>query len=196
LKNHLSSHPKQKVIEALVRLSETGDVEKGGSSPPPTDGASSTSSSINTAIVNQTWNQGNLVNMPPSIPSMQGNHLFIYQQSMSSTTTPQQNVLNVNPPSQQYVIPTILNPQMMPPYIYQQQVIMSSGSCLSPMRTHPFELPPATSQTASISDGCTISEAPPGEDDAQPKKPEADLDNDDETVAVPAESETGTVVCV
>jgi uncharacterized Zn-finger protein len=196
LKNHLSSHPKQKVIEALVRLSETGDVEKGGSSPPPTDGASSTSSSINTAIVNQTWNQGNLVNMPPSIPSMQGNHLFIYQQSMSSTTTPQQNVLNVNPPSQQYVIPTILNPQMMPPYIYQQQVIMSSGSCLSPMRTHPFELPPATSQTASISDGCTISEAPPGEDDAQPKKPEADLDNDDETVAVPAESETGKEVCV
>ena len=141
LKTHLSSHPKQKVIEALVRLSETGEVEKIGNSSSQPDG-SSISSHVNTAIVNQTWNQGNLVNMPPSIPSLQGNHVFIYQQSM--TTTPQQNVLNVNPPSQQYVIPTIFNPQMMP-CIYQQQVIMSSG-CLSPMRTLPFELPPSTSQ--------------------------------------------------
>lgn len=163
LKNHLSSHPKQKVIEALVRLSETGDVEKLANTSSQSDCGSSTSSQINTAIVNQTWNQGNVVNMPPSIPPLQGNHLFIYQQSMSSTTTPQQ-------PSQ-YVIPTILNPQMMP-YIYQQQLIMSSGSCLSPMRTLPFELPP-----------CSITEQP-----ESPKK----IDEIEEVDDSPNSSETST----
>ncbi|EEZ97964.1 zinc finger protein 571 [Tribolium castaneum] len=156
LKTHLSSHPKQKVIEALVRLSETGDVEKiGNPSSQPDPGASTT----HTAVVNQSWNQGGLVNMPP----LQGNHVFIYQQSMSSTTASPQNV-----PSQ-YVIPTILNPQMMP-YIYQQQLIMSSGSCVSPMRTLPFELPSTSSQD------CSITEEPENERDSPKKIEEIDED--------------------
>ncbi|XP_044259189.1 zinc finger protein 571 [Tribolium madens] len=158
LKHHLSSHPKQKVIEALVRLSETGDVEKIGNSSTHSDCGTSTT---HTALVNQTWNQGNLVNMPPNMPPLQGNHVFIYQQSMSSTTAPSQNV-----PSQ-YVIPTILNPQMMP-YIYQQQLIMSSGSCVPPMRTLPFELPSTSSQE------CNITEAPEDERESLKKIEEID----------------------
>lgn len=181
LKHHLSSHPKQKVIEALVRLAETDDIQKigdGSSSQIETGG--STSSQVNTAIVNhQSWNQGNVVNMPPtpSIPPIQGNHVFIYQQSMSSTTAPQQNLLNVNPPSQQYVIPTVLNPQMMP-YIYQQQVIMSSGACVSPMRNLPFELPPATSTIEEV----TTSADEETETSEKKENEEVDDDEEDESI--------------
>ncbi|RZB40885.1 zf-H2C2 2 domain containing protein [Asbolus verrucosus] len=199
LKNHLSSHPKQKVIEALVRLAETDDVQKIGNSS-QSDAGSSISSQVNTAIVNQSWNQGNLVNMPPSIPPLQGNHLFIYQQSMSSTTTPQQNVLNVNPPSQQYVIPTVLNPQMMP-YIYQQQVIMSSGSCLSPMRTLPFELPPSTSTADSATEqtDCSTTDHSSSESDQEQQKKsenEAEESNSEPQISTDTNNASDKAVCV
>lgn len=168
------------MIEALVRLAETDDIQKIGESPSTQiESGGSTSSQINTAIVNhQSWNQGNLVNMPPSIPPIQGNHVFIYQQSMSSTTAPQQSLLNVNPPSQQYVIPTVLNPQMMP-YIYQQQVIMSSGSCVSPMRNLPFELPPATSTIEEVTTSTNDDEH---ENVEKKETNEVDDEEDDETI--------------
>lgn len=149
LKSHLTSHPKHKVIEALVRLAESEDAtEKTADSPTIQSDASS--SQVNTSILNQSWNQANFVNMPPNMmPPMGGNHLFIYQQSMSSAT-PQQNI---NPLSQQYsVIPTILNPQMMP-YVYQQQQLIMSN-VPPPLRTLPFQLPPSTT-----TDGATLEDA-------------------------------------
>ncbi|KAJ8959267.1 hypothetical protein NQ314_006295 [Rhamnusium bicolor] len=148
LKQHLSSHPKQKVIEALVKLSGGEETQKVQSIPPQPDINAASSSQVNTAIVNQSWNQapqGQLA-PPPPINPIHGNHVFIYQQSMS-TTSPQPNVLNVNPLSQQYVYPTVFNPQMMP-YVYQQQqVIMSSNSLPPHIRALPFELP-STSQSS------------------------------------------------
>ncbi|XP_017773156.1 PREDICTED: zinc finger protein 226 isoform X2 [Nicrophorus vespilloides] len=108
LKEHLTSHPKQKVIEALVKLS---NVE-------PDRQIATASSSIQPGTSQQQWN------LPMNAQPMHANHSFIYQQFMSSTT-PQPNVLGVNHLGQQYVtIPTVFNPQMMcppPPYMYQQQ---------------------------------------------------------------------------
>lgn len=140
LKDHLSSHPKHKVIEALVKLSSIPDTPKLPATPP--ESVVSTPPT-NTAVVNnQTWNQQIQAHVPasPTVHPVPGNHVFIYQQSMS-TTTPQGNVLNVNPLSQQYVYPTVFNPQMMP-YVYQQQqVIMSSNSLPPNIRAlPPFEL--------------------------------------------------------
>lgn len=130
LKSHLSSHPKQKVIEALVRLSNSE--------------TTSTNQLENKNAGTSTWNQ----NFPVA-----GNHSFIYQQFMS-TSSPQPNVLNVNPLAQQYVtVPTVFSPQMMcPPYVYQQQqVIMSSGPALLP-RPLPIEMPNEIQETVVISD--------------------------------------------
>lgn len=147
LKQHLSSHPKQKVIEALVKLSVGEESQKGQNVSTQPDLSAASSSQVNSAVVNQSWNQappGHL-GPPPHLTPIQGNHVFIYQQSMS-TTSPQPNVLNVNPLSQQYVYPTVFNPQMMP-YVYQQQqVIMSSNSLPPHVRALPFDLP-STSQT-------------------------------------------------
>ncbi|KAJ8942251.1 hypothetical protein NQ318_003098 [Aromia moschata] len=145
LKQHLSSHPKQKVIEALVKLSGGEETQKVQSVPLQADLNTAGTSQVNTAVVNQSWNQTPPGHMgpPPHINPIHGNHVFIYQQSMS-TTSPQPNVLNVNPLSQQYVYPTVFNPQMMP-YVYQQQqVIMSSNSLPPHMRALPFELPNTT----------------------------------------------------
>lgn len=140
LQTHLKTHPKQKVIEALVRLSNNDQAQKGQESA--SDNLSTTSSTQSTS---SQWPGGSIpVPMngmtPPSFPSM--NHSFIYQQFMSSSTQPP-GVLNVNSLNPQYVtIPTILNPQMMcPPYVYQQQqVIMSTGAPLMP-RPLPLEMP-------------------------------------------------------
>lgn len=131
LKSHLSSHPKQKVIEALVRLSNPDKDNKH---------VASTSS----------WSEG-APPPPPNFAPVPGNHSFIYQQFMS-TSSPQANVLNVNPLAQQYVtIPTVFSPQMMcPPYVYhqQQQVIMSSSgrACL------PIEMPPEPPTVINLPD--------------------------------------------
>lgn len=124
LKSHLSSHPKQKVIEALVRLSAT-------ELPTPKDNK-------NVASTSGCFGGGEGAPPPPpnfAVPPGGGaNHSFIYQQFMSTSSPPQANVLNVNPLTQQYVtIPTVFSPPMMcPPYVYhqQQQVIMSRyGAC-------------------------------------------------------------------
>lgn len=149
LKAHLSSHPKQKVIEALVRISSNENEPK---TPPTTSNQhENTSTPTGTPPNNQGWN-------PPSMPvntvypnfnTMPGNHSFIYQQFMSSSTPPP-NVLNVNPLAQQIVtIPTVFNSQMMcPPYVYQQQqVIMSSGPSVMSVvpKPLPIELPTSSS---------------------------------------------------
>ncbi|KAL3279354.1 hypothetical protein HHI36_016860 [Cryptolaemus montrouzieri] len=129
LKTHLSTHPKQKVIDALVKLAE---IESTNTSSNLEQEISPTTSAqpINT-IANTTWNAA----AAPQIPgSFQGNHVFIYQQSMSTSQTN-----TVNPLAQQYIVPAVLNPQMMP-YVYQQQqLIMSSGSCIPQIRLTPFE---------------------------------------------------------
>nr|XP_023014501.1 zinc finger protein 23 [Leptinotarsa decemlineata] len=140
LKQHLTSHPKQKVIDALVKLSlvEESPTAKSSASPQLLQSpnvATVGSSHINTAVVNHSWNQTPPVPLgnPPQVSPSHGNHLFIYQQSMS-TTSPQPPVMHVNPLSQQYVYPTAFNPLMMMPYVYQQQqqVILSSNSSLPP----------------------------------------------------------------
>lgn len=151
LKSHLSSHPKQKVIEALVRLSNLEEpANKLTAQQLQLD-----NKNVCTAPSTSNW-------CPPTPPSPTanfgpvppGNHSFIYQQFMS-TSSPQTNVLNVNPLTQQYVtIPTVFSPPMMcPPYVYhqQQQVIMSSGSNMLP-RNLPIEMPPAVITISDVDD--------------------------------------------
>lgn len=121
LESHLSSHPKQKVIEALIKISQlspqafekllTGSTE-------PTSFAALPSSST------PTWTQPtplNVTQMSPNINQVPTNHSFIYQQFMSSSGT--QPLLNVNPTISQLVaVPTVINPQMFcSPYVFQQQ---------------------------------------------------------------------------
>lgn len=143
LKSHLSSHPKQKVIEALVRLSSN-----------PEDIAIKDNKNICNGPSTSNWNQTAPPPPPPAnFGPVPGNHSFIYQQFMS-TSSPQPNVLNVNPLTQQYVtIPTVFSPQMMcPPYVYhqQQQVIMSSGPSILPRASAlPIEM---SSGVVTISD--------------------------------------------
>nr|XP_022904270.1 zinc finger protein 665-like [Onthophagus taurus] len=122
LKQHLSTHPKQKVIEALINLAgiENNHENK----------ASASSETSNTTVPSGSNTQNGW--FPSSSPSNAvytnfgnlsgGNHSFIYQQFMSSTT-PQV------PLTQQIVtVPTLLNSQMMcPPYVYQQQQVIMSG---------------------------------------------------------------------
>lgn len=121
LKAHLASHPKQKVIEALINLTNTRIDDKEVAIPSTsTDGPPPNP---------QNWSQ------PVSgFNPMQGNHSFIYQQFMSTTSQPSSNVVNVNPMTQQYItIPAVFNPQVMcQPYMYhqQQQVIMSAGASI------------------------------------------------------------------
>ncbi|KAF5286601.1 hypothetical protein FQR65_LT12510 [Abscondita terminalis] len=119
LKAHLTSHPKQKVIEALVNLTNyRNDKEV----------AVPTTSETTPTSVNWTQPVSGFSQVP-------GNHSFIYQQFMSTTSQPP-NVVNVNPITQQYItIPTVFNPQLMcQPYMYhqQQQVIMSAGTAVPP----------------------------------------------------------------
>ncbi|KAJ8921988.1 hypothetical protein NQ315_008625 [Exocentrus adspersus] len=149
LKQHLSSHPKQKVIEALVKLSVGEESPKVHNAPAQPDLTTASSSQVNSAVANQPWTPAppSHLGPPPPLTPIHGNHVFIYQQSMS-TTSPQPNVLNVNPLSQQYVYPTVFNPQMMP-YVYQQQqVIMSSNSLPPHVRALPFDLPTSQASTA------------------------------------------------
>ncbi|KAG5887573.1 hypothetical protein JTB14_009981 [Gonioctena quinquepunctata] len=170
LKQHLTSHPKQKVIDALVKLAgeeETAPPKNVNISPQllqPPNIISAGSSQINTAVVNHSWNQTPPVTTSQVSPS-HGNHVFIYQQSMS-TTSPQPPVLHVNPLSQQYVYPTAFNPLMMMPYVYQQQqqVILSSNSSpATPIKALPFETPPPHLETQG-NDVSAIEGASPNEE--------------------------------
>ncbi|CAG9859978.1 unnamed protein product [Phyllotreta striolata] len=163
LKQHLTSHPKQKVIEALVKLAGADDPSKAQNAgcvsnfPAPITCSSSTSSDqTSSAIANQSWsNSPAPVQMggPSNMNSLHGNHLFIYQQSMS-TSSPQGNAMQVNPLSQQYVYhPAIFNPQMMP-YVYQQQqVILASNSVHPQMRALPFDISDTEPTITPVDDG-------------------------------------------
>ncbi|XP_044761109.1 zinc finger and BTB domain-containing protein 17 [Coccinella septempunctata] len=133
LKSHLSTHPKQKVIEALVKLTEV-ESQPGENNTGQELCQSSQNQPFN-SITNSPWTGGNIPGSSQIQTPFQGNHVFIYQQSMSTSQTN-----TINPLAQQYIIPAVLNPQTMP-YVYQQQqVIMSSGSCLPQMRIAPFDL--------------------------------------------------------
>lgn len=155
LKSHLASHPKQKVIEALVKLSnveETENAAKYTVAPPQMPQPPEDQPSTSALVVNGPgpWNA---MPIPLNGANMQGNQIFIYQQSMSTTTpnSPHQappNILNLNALNQPYLMPqnptaentttvcntnqqyVIFNPlgQQMMPYMYQQQqVIVSTG---------------------------------------------------------------------
>lgn len=158
LKAHLASHPKQKVIEALVRLSNTEQEQNAQRTAQPEVDTKNVQTINNSAPQNPVWNQTNpmpLNGLPQNFGGMQSNHSFIYQQFMS-TSSPQTNVLNVNPLTQQYVtVPTVFTPQMMcPPYVYQQQqVIMSSGPAMQTVMTRPLpiELPGTSVNTIGTS---------------------------------------------
>uniref|UniRef100_A0AAR5PA33 C2H2-type domain-containing protein n=1 Tax=Dendroctonus ponderosae TaxID=77166 RepID=A0AAR5PA33_DENPD len=123
LKHHLTSHPKQKVIEALVQFS-TGNASRIETTQPQNNGL-------------PTDLPQNNPNMPPHMnqfavghPSNLGTgHFFMYQQSMSASTPHQPNVspMPLNPFAQQYLVPAVYNPQMMPYFYQQQQLIMSSN---------------------------------------------------------------------
>lgn len=112
LETHLLSHPKQKVIEALIAQLPQQSVEK-----------------LNNDSEQQPQQQQAAVEMPVFSPSMNvnsnipqpgPNQSFIYQQFMSSSGT--QPIINVNPMNQQFVaVPTLFNPMICPPYIFQQQ---------------------------------------------------------------------------
>ncbi|KAK9879244.1 hypothetical protein WA026_004093 [Henosepilachna vigintioctopunctata] len=145
LRNHLSTHPKQKVIDALVKLAE--------SETQPGDCCSeevcpTSSNQPYSSLTNSAWNIEGSSQVPTPF---QGNHVFIYQQSMSTSQTN-----SLNPLTQQYIIPAVLNPQMMP-YVYQQQqFIMSSGSCIPQMRLMPFEMTnPSTMGISSSPSVCS-----------------------------------------
>lgn len=126
LQSHLASHPKQKVIEALIKASQgTPGLDKIENNLPsaPSDRSSYQQPQIN-APVQQPWHQP--VTLPPVAPNqVPTNHSFIYQQFMSSSTGTQP-ILNVNPMAQHFVaVPTVINPQMFcSPYVFhhaQQQ---------------------------------------------------------------------------
>lgn len=127
LKAHLTSHPKQKVIEALVSLTNSKTEDKEVAVPSTTAPEETADLPRDVPSGPQNWSQ------PVSgFSPMQGNHSFIYQQFMSTTSQQPSNVVNVNPLTQQYItIPTVFNPQVMcQPYMYhqQQQVIMSAAT--------------------------------------------------------------------
>lgn len=162
LKEHLTSHPKQKVIEALVKLASVDEPPKSqnvtstSSFSPPLSSAGTSTSQVNSTVANPSWNQSTPVQLgPPShMNSLHGNHVFIYQQSMS-TSAPQGNVLQVNPMSQQYVYhPAVFSPQMMPYMYQQQQVILASNSVHPQIRALPFEL--SDSEATDVPEVATI----------------------------------------
>lgn len=138
LESHLTSHPKQKVIEALIKVSQLPlvNVEKLVSDTEETNQYSQLPSSMA-----PNWSQAmNVAAMNPQVPT---NHSFIYQQFMSSTGT--QPILNVNPMAQQFVaVPTVINPQMFcSPYVFQQQQqlqIVSSNPNIQTMVRPPLNI--------------------------------------------------------
>ncbi|XP_050294397.1 uncharacterized protein LOC126734718 [Anthonomus grandis grandis] len=145
LKQHLATHPKQKIIEALAKLS-----------PDEPSKSNDTTQSQNDypEVVHQNHNQvpqiapymNQLVGAPSNmngLPSnLSGNHFFMYQQSMSTSSPHQPSVsaMPFNPFGQQYLVPAIYNPQMMPYFYQQQQVIMSSNGMPPPhVKALPFD---------------------------------------------------------
>lgn len=118
LQSHLASHPKQKVIEALIKASNTPspNFEKLTNNLTQNDQTSFNQQTTNQPIQNS-WHQP--VNSVPT------NHSFIYQQFMSSSSgmgSSHQPILNVNPIGQHFIaVPTVYNPQMFcPPYVFHQ----------------------------------------------------------------------------
>lgn len=188
LKSHLSSHPKQKVIEALVRLSNPEQPPKEQSQLETKNVGVGASTSNG-----QSWNQ--TPGPPANLGPVPGNHSFIYQQFMS-TSSPQPNVLNVNPLTQQYVtIPTVFSPQMMcPPYVYQQQqVIMSSGPNIPPLmpRPLPIEMPPTNSSIVTISD---VHEEMVQQTADEAQKDEVDETNNKKSIQNEESCEDGSII--
>ncbi|CAH1183245.1 unnamed protein product [Phaedon cochleariae] len=195
LKQHLTSHPKQKVIEALVKLSGIDDTSKSNGTSPQLSPVEANAAGQS---VNNAWNQAPPAQMGLASQSgpPHGNHVFIYQQSMS-TTSPQNAVLQVNP--QQYVYPpNAFNPMMMMPYMYQQQHVILSSNALPPqIRSLEAPTTPQTEeQVESIEENVetesTIADVPESnekiEDAEEETRSDNDLSNHDETVIKKQES--------
>lgn len=161
LKQHLTSHPKQKVIDALVKISlhdEPSKIPSSSNSDDVSEGASTISESPSPPSNSSMPPYLNQVPLgPPSshmAPQMPGNHFFMYQQSMSTSAPHQPNLppLTLNPFAQQYLVPAVYNPQMMPYFYQQQQLIMSSNGIPPHIKALPFEGDPSsTSQSSSKS---------------------------------------------
>ncbi|XP_066156635.1 uncharacterized protein [Euwallacea fornicatus] len=143
LKQHLASHPKQKVIDALVKLSLLEDATQA-----PLSQQSQSQENLAEAITQSPVPQmgpymtnqvalGHPANMGPT----PGNHFFMYQQSMSTSSPHQSSVapMPFNPFAQQYLVPAVYNAQMMPYFYQQQQLIMSSNGMPPSVRALPFE---------------------------------------------------------
>lgn len=88
---------------------------------------------------------GHPSNMGP-LPGGPSNHFFMYQQSMSTSSPHQPSVspMPFNPFTQQYLVPAVYNPQMMPYFYQQQQLIMSSNGMPPPVRALPFDVSNST----------------------------------------------------
>lgn len=151
LESHLNSHPKQKVIEALIRASQRDPI------------------SLDTGpkIVNQTLRQPPqqpMTFVSPNINSQMTppppNHSFIYQQFMSSSAH-SQPMLNVAPNQQFVAVPTVFNPPQMycPPYIIQQQqqvILSTNGAATTAANFQSFS--PGSSPAICLPSGATITE--------------------------------------
>ncbi|XP_018325445.1 uncharacterized protein LOC108737219 [Agrilus planipennis] len=161
LTSHLGSHPKQKVIEALVRISlnqSTGcrdlAIINTNENVPNNNIVANHESNGTQTFLDEPVQQK--PDPTQNFGVVSGNHSFIYQQFMSTSSQQStQTVLNGNPMAPQYItIPTVFSPQMaqlppmaqMPqmvcsPYVYQQQqVIMSSGPSMPPLLPKPVPI--------------------------------------------------------
>ncbi|CAG9769439.1 unnamed protein product [Ceutorhynchus assimilis] len=143
LKQHLTSHPKQKVIDALVKLSFLDDAQKVHNSQNPENGVAEAIPQNQTSVPQMSpfMNQvtvGHPTNM--ALPGVPGNHFFMYQQSMSTSSPHQTSIAPFNPFTQQYLVPAVYNPQMMPYFYQQQQFIMASNGMSPHVRALPFEI--------------------------------------------------------
>lgn len=151
LESHLNSHPKQKVIEALIRASQRDpiSVDTGPKivnqalQQPPQHPMTFVSPNINSQ-------------MTPSPP----NHSFIYQQFMSSSAH-SQPMLNVAPNQQFVAVPTVFNPPQMycSPYIIQQQqqvILSANGAAAAAANFQSFS--PGPNPAICLPSGATITE--------------------------------------
>lgn len=140
LQGHLASHPKQKVIEALVKHVIPGTDKILHSTTSATSDHSSYHQPPPNQPIQPTWHQPVNIAPPmaPNINQVPANHSFIYQQFMSSSSGTQP-ILNVNPMAQHFVaVPAVINPQMFcSPYVFHQQQqqlqIVAANPSVQPM---------------------------------------------------------------
>ncbi|XP_065169757.1 uncharacterized protein [Atheta coriaria] len=140
LKSHLESHPKQKVIEALVKLHSEPQTPAGTSYnvPPAADGTGAPwlgQATTTTAAYHLPAHS--VPSVQPPMPGAPTNHSFIYQQIIGSAPQPQGG----------YLIPVFNQQIPVPGYMYHQQQMFVSGGAPNafPLRMLPStELAPTS----------------------------------------------------